>query len=81
MPISFSRDILPMFRPIDIEHMNKHKIFLGDYTYMSNPSGDHSNAQAVENTLVQQSMPPGGPYWTAQQLALYKQWRSDGYQP
>ena len=81
MPISFSRDILPMFRPIDIEHMNKHNIFLADYTYMSDPSSDHGNAQAVEDSLVQQSMPPGGPYWTAQQLSLYKQWRSDGYQP
>jgi len=61
--------------------MSKHKILLDDYTYMSDPSDDHGNAQAVEDTLVQQSMPPGGPYWSAQQLGLYKQWRSDGYQP
>jgi hypothetical protein len=81
MPVSFARDILPMFRPIDIEHMNKHDIFLGDYTYMSDPSNDHANAEVVEKTLVQKSMPPGGPYWSAQQLALYKQWKSDGYQP
>jgi hypothetical protein len=26
------------------------------------------------------SMPPGGPYWTAEQVALFAQWRSDGYQ-
>jgi hypothetical protein len=81
MPVSFAHDILPLFRPIDIEHMNKHKIFLGDYTYMSDPSRDHGNAQDVEDTLVKQSMPPGGPYWSAQQLSLYKQWRTDGYQP
>jgi hypothetical protein len=81
MPISFARDILPMFRPIDIEHMRKHKILLDDYAYMSDASRDHGNAQAVEDTLVQQSMPPGGPYWSAQQLSLYKQWKSDGYRP
>jgi len=80
MPISFARDILPMFRPIDIEHMSKYKILLDDYTYMSEPSRDHGNAQDVEDSLVQQSMPPGGPYWSAQQLTLYKRWRSDGHQ-
>ena len=27
------------------------------------------------------SMPPGGPYWPADQLALFAQWQKDGYQP
>jgi len=27
------------------------------------------------------SMPPGGPYWTADQLALFAQWQNEGYQP
>jgi hypothetical protein len=80
MPVSFARDIVPMFRPIDVEHMNKHTILLDDYTYMSDPSNDHGNARAVEETLVNQSMPPGGPYWSNEQLTLYKRWRSDGYQ-
>ncbi len=61
--------------------MNRYEIFLDDYTYMSDPSRDHGNAQAVEDTLVDQSMPPGGPFWSADQLSLFKQWRSDGYQP
>jgi hypothetical protein len=81
MPVSFERDIQPLFRQIDIEHMNKHNVLLDNYTYMSDPSNDHSNAQAVEDSLIQQSMPPGGPYWNAQQLDLYKRWRSDGYRP
>jgi hypothetical protein len=34
MRVSFGRDILPMFRPIDIEHMSKHNILLDDHTYM-----------------------------------------------
>jgi len=24
-------------------------------------------------------MPPGGPYWTQDQLALFAQWQKDGY--
>jgi hypothetical protein len=35
MPVSFARDIVPMFRPIDVEHMSKHKILLNDYLYWS----------------------------------------------
>ncbi len=81
MPVSFARDIRPLFRPIDVEHMKVHKVLLDDYTYMSDPARDHGNAQAVEDTLVKQTMPPGGPYWNAQQLAIFKQWRSDGYHP
>jgi hypothetical protein len=27
------------------------------------------------------SMPPGGPYWPADQLTLFAQWQKDGYQP
>jgi hypothetical protein len=27
------------------------------------------------------TMPPGGPYWTPDQLALFAQWQKDGYQP
>jgi hypothetical protein len=81
MPVSFARDIRPMFRPIDVEHMSKHHILLDDYTYMSDPASDHRNAQQVEDSLIQQSMPPGGPYWNGQQLSLYRQWKSDGYQP
>jgi hypothetical protein len=81
MPVSFDKDIRPLFRPIDIEHMNKYRVLLDNYTYMSDPSNDHGNAQAVEDTLASQSIPPGGPYWTNEQLILYRQWRSNGYQP
>jgi hypothetical protein len=79
MPVSFANDIRPLFRPIDIEHMNKYKVLLDNYAYMSDPSNNHGNAQAVEDTLANQSMPPGGPYWSNEQLALYKKWKSDGY--
>jgi len=81
MPVSFERDIRPLFRQIDIDHMNKHNVLLDNYTYMSDPSNDHGNAQDVEDSLTKQSMPPGGPYWSDEQLILYRQWRSGGYLP
>jgi hypothetical protein len=80
--VSFAKDIKPLFRPIDIAHMKSFDVKLDDYTYMANPS----NANAVLATLTPQngedpSMPPGGPYWTAEQRALFAQWQKDGYQP
>ena len=80
--VSFGRDIRPLFRDVDISHMKVHGIKLDDYTFMSNP--DHANK--VLGTLSPHeddppSMPPGGPYWTADQLALFAQWQKDGYQP
>ena len=80
MPVSFVHDIKPLFRQIDIDHMKRFNVSLDDYTYMSDPTGDYANAQVVEDRLTSQSMPPGGPYWSNEQLSLYKQWKSDGYQ-
>ena len=81
MPVSFSKDIKPLFRPIDIDHMKDYGVSLDDYQYMSDPADNHANAQAVLDRLSNKTMPPGGPYWSATQLALYAKWQSDGYQP
>jgi hypothetical protein len=40
MPVSFERDIRPLFRQVDIDHMNKHSVFLDNYTCMADPSND-----------------------------------------
>jgi hypothetical protein len=79
---SFVSDIKPLFRAIDISHMKSKGVPLDDYTWMSNPE----NANRVYATLSPQggkppSMPPGGPYWTPDQLALFVQWQKDGYRP
>jgi hypothetical protein len=55
---------------------------LDDYAFMSDPD----NANKVLETLSPHkgdppSMPPGGPYWTADQLALFAQWQDERYQP
>ena len=80
--VSFSADIKPLFRAVDISHMSRFGVELDNYTYMSNPD----NANKVLATLSPHdgeppTMPPGGPYWTPAQLALFTQWQNDGYQP
>jgi hypothetical protein len=84
MALSFATDVLPMFRQVDIDHMKPMGVLLDDYDYMSNAENDHQNAQNVSDSLTGKNkpqMPPGGPYWTPEQLAKYAQWMADGYQP
>jgi len=80
--VSFARDIRPLFRAVDVEHMKVHGVNLDDHTFMSDPD----NANKVLGALSPHdsdppAMPPGGPYWTADQLALFAKWQKDGYQP
>ena len=80
--VSFAADIKSLFRAVDISHMKRFGVELDDYAYMSNPN----NANRVLTNVSPHngeppSMPPGGPYWTAAQLALFVQWQQDGYQP
>jgi len=79
MKVSFATDIKPLFRSIDVAHMKVHGAMLDDFKYMSDPA----HALAVQDTLTGNppSMPPGGPYWTQQQLDIYARWIADGYQP
>jgi hypothetical protein len=78
--VSFERDIRPLFRPVDLKHMSAMDVQLDDYTYMS----DVGNAQAVYeylNGTRQPQMPPGGPFWSEQQLKLFAQWMEQGRRP
>jgi hypothetical protein len=80
--VSFLTDIKPLFRAVDISHMKQVGIELDNYTYMSNPD----NANRVLATLSPHdgqppTMPPGGPHWSPDQLALFRQWQNEGYQP
>ena len=80
--VSFSADIRPLFRAVDISHMRRFGVELDDYTYMSDPG----NASRVLATLSPHdgeppAMPPGGPYWTSSQLAIFERWQNEGYRP
>ena len=81
MAVSFSQDVKPMFRDVDINHMKAHGVRLDDLQYMSDPPNKYKNARAGQDSLVNRTMPPGGPFWTAEQLGLYDKWRTEGYQP
>ena len=57
--------------------MKRFGVELDNYTYGSNPD----NANKVIATLSPHdgeppTMPPGGPYWTSDQLALFAQWHT-----
>jgi hypothetical protein len=82
MPVSFEKDIQPLFREIDVKHMKVYGMPLDDYAFMSDPANNHGNATSVLGTVEGNppSMPTGGPYWTADQVALFKKWMDDGYQ-
>lgn len=76
--VTFEKDIKPLFRPIDIEHMDPMGVLLDDYGYMSDPG----NAQDVYDFLTgdkEPQMPIGGPYWSKEQLDLFSKWMSGGY--
>ena len=83
-PVSFASDILPLFTATDIAHMQPMGVLLSQYSYMSGSANDHQNATTVQAYLTgtqQPQMPLGGPFWSQQQLDLYAQWMSDGFQP
>lgn len=78
--VSFAKDIRPLFREIDIDHMEPMEVLLDDYAFMS----DAEHAQTVYEWLdgtKEPQMPPGGPYWTEEQLAKYKAWMDGGRKP
>jgi hypothetical protein len=80
--VSFERDIVPLFRPMDIQCMRGRDtpVLLADYEYMSVPS----NAQLVLDFLKGERaprMPFGGPYWNDDALQLFQDWINGGLQP
>jgi hypothetical protein len=77
---SFARDIRPLFRQIDIDHMSPMGVLLDDYGYMS----QRANAETVRDYLTgkqQPQMPPKGPYWSEEQIGLLSRWIADGCPP
>jgi hypothetical protein len=93
-PVSFAKAILPLFRPVDIDHMKPYDVYLDDFNWMSDAAGgsisdcnefpDHCNGRSVFAYLngdCTPRMPLGGPFWHADMLDLYQRWMNDGFQP
>ena len=75
----FARDILPLFRPIDIEHMGRVGIHLDQYEYMS----VNKNAERVYGSIAAKRMPPPveDAAWSQEQVALLRAWIDAGMLP
>jgi hypothetical protein len=80
--VSFERDIVELFRPMDIQCMRGRvpPVLLADYEYMK----VLENAQLVLSYLKgdnEPRMPFGGPYWNDDALKLFQDWITGGLQP
>lgn len=82
-PPSFENDILPLFRPMDIQCMRgleppKGPVLLANYEYMSKKENDtFLNAQNVLDYLKgvkTPRMPFGGPYWSDGNIQKFQDW-------
>jgi hypothetical protein len=75
----FTRDILPLFRPVDIDHMNDVGLDLADFDAV------RSAAAAISNRLKgiggRRMPPPPAPPLTADQISLFDTWVSEGTPP
>ena len=84
MAISFASNIVTMFTEMDILHMGQRGIHLDQYEYMSDPTNNHANANAVYQEVSSGAMPPswsGEKAWTPEMVQLFQQWMTDGFQP
>lgn len=85
MATGFDKDVLPLFRDVDINCMNAKGVHLGDAQWMCDVSAnedfqDHANARRVYAALSSGSMPPGH-RWPQAALTIYSNWMLDGFQP
>lgn len=83
MALTFAKDILPLFRPKDINCMANFGVSLDDANYMCDATGDaayadHANAREVFSKLSSGAMPPDGA-WPAARVAIFQQWMADGF--
>lgn len=75
----FAADILPLFRPLDIEHMTKGGVHLDQYPYMS----VRENAERVYTSVATKHMPPPdeNATWSQEKVALLRAWIDGGMLP
>jgi hypothetical protein len=74
--LTYSHDIRPLFRDVDVNCMVPRGKHLDDPVWMCTPA----NAQMVFSALSAHRMPPGSP-WPPERVALFKQWMDQGLKP
>jgi hypothetical protein len=74
---SFARDIQPLFRPKDIEHMAGFDVDLESYDGVTKAAT--AILKRVSSTGPRRMPPPPDPSWTAPQLQLFQRWIDEGF--
>jgi hypothetical protein len=75
MPLSFAKDIRPLFRDVpDVASMKKFGLDLSSYSDVK------ARAQAIYNVLTEGSMPCDGA-WPEERIALFKRWIDEEMAP
>ena len=74
--LTYSHDIRPLFRDMDITCMGPRGKHLDDPAWMC----VLTNAQRVYNAVSAHRMPPDAP-WPPERVALFKQWIDQGLKP
>ncbi len=75
MPLSFAKDIRPLFRDTpDVDSMKAYGLDLASYAEVK------AHAENIYARLEDQSMPCDEP-WPAERLALFKRWMEEGMAP
>jgi len=71
--MGFATDIRPMFREVDVRHMQPHGYDLSNYVDVK------QKAAAIYQAVANGSMPPGPEdRWTPQMLETFKAWMDAG---
>lgn len=73
---SFARDIMPLFRPKDIDHMTRLNLDLSDYDIV------RSKARAIAQRVTAAGRPmppPPDQRWTKVQIELFEQWVTEEF--
>jgi hypothetical protein len=72
LPLSFAKDIRPLFRDSpDVDAMKDYGLDLSSYNDVK------AQAQKIYATLLDGSMPCDEP-WPKEQVAVFKQWMDEG---
>jgi hypothetical protein len=79
-PVSFAKDIQPLFRAVDVGHMKPMGVLLDNYTWMSTPANAQSVYGHLTGTLKPQ-MPMNAPPWSSANQQLFNTWMTTGYAP
>jgi hypothetical protein len=72
-PLSFATDIRPMFKDVDVRHMQPHGFDLSSYVDVK------LKAQAIYKAVSSRSMPPNpDDAWSQPMCAMFKDWIDQG---